>query len=101
MKPRCSPLLDALADPGRMAGLDLGEWDRLLRQAHRAGLLSRLAVLAADLDLGVPPQAGHRFDAARSIAERQMRAVHWDARKLDPALAHEGQPLCRLESWVS
>lgn len=97
MKPRCSPLLEVLAEPGRMAGLDLGEWDRLLRQAHRAGLLSRLAVLATDLHLVVPPQAGRWFDAARSIAERQLRAVRWEARKLDQALASLDTPVLLLK----
>lgn len=97
MKMHCSPLLDVLADPGHMAGLDLAGWDILLRQAHRAGLLSRIAVLAGDLGLDVPPQAGHWFDAARSIADRQLRAVHWEARKLDQALANEGVPVVLLK----
>lgn len=97
MKHLCSPLLEVLGDPGRMAGLDLGEWDRLLRQADRAGLLSRLAVLAADLDREVPPQAGRRLDAARSIAERQLRAVRWEARKLDQALATVDTPFLLLK----
>lgn len=80
-----------------MAGLDLATWDLLLRQAHRSGLLSRLAVLADDLGLAVPEPAGRWFDAARSIAARQLRAVHWEARKLDQALADEGIPVVLLK----
>lgn len=93
----CRPLLDVLADPGHLARLDLAAWDRLLRQAHRAGLLSRLAVLADALDLHVPPQVARWFHAARSIAARQLRAVHWEARKLDQALADAGAPVLLLK----
>jgi hypothetical protein len=80
-----------------MASLDLGDWDRLLRQAHRSGLLSRIAVLADDLGLEVPYQAARWFDAARSIAARQLRAVHWETRKIDQALANEGVPVVLLK----
>lgn len=97
MKAHCSPLLDVLADPRRMAALDMGGWDILLRQAQRAGLISRLAVVADDLGLEVPGQIARWLNAARSIASRQLRAVHWEARKLDQALDNEGVPVVLLK----
>jgi hypothetical protein len=80
-----------------MAGLDLAAWDLLVRQAHRAGLLSRLAVLAEELGLKTPGQAVRWFNAAHTIADRQLRAVHWEARKLDQALNREGIPVTLLK----
>ncbi len=99
MKARCRPLLSALADSRTLADLDAAGWDRLIRQANRAGLLPRLALdaEAAGLSerLDVPIQ--RHLLAAQTLAERQRRAVTWEARKLDQALASLGIPVVLLK----
>ncbi|HNQ05157.1 MAG TPA: nucleotidyltransferase family protein [Thiobacillaceae bacterium] len=97
MKPACDDLLGVLIDPRHMAMLDLAAWDRLLPQARQAGLLSRLALQAADLRLTPPAPVAAWFQGARSVAERQLRAVGWEARKLDQALARLGHPVLLLK----
>jgi hypothetical protein len=82
-----------------MAALDLTAWDRLLPQAARAGLLARLAVLADALGITdrLPPPVRPHLSAARTLAERQRRAVAWEARKLDEALAPTGMRVLALK----
>ena len=99
MKERCQPLLSVLADSQTMAGLDPSGWDLLIRQASGAGLLSRLALEADALglteSLGKPIQ--RHLIAAGTLAERQRRAVAWEARKLDQALASLRIPVVLLK----
>ncbi len=99
MRNRCQPLLSVLAKPARMGDLPPTAWDSLLRQASRAGLLSRLAVLADDLELTgtLPLPAQRHLCASRTTAERQHQAVAWEARKLDQALADAGVPALLLK----
>jgi hypothetical protein len=82
-----------------MTDLDLAAWDRLLRQARAAILLPRLAALteAHGLMDGLPPEVRRHLRAGRWIAERQTRAVRWEARKLDQALARLGIPVVLLK----
>ncbi len=99
MKDRCQPLLSVLADGRAMADLDLAGWDQLIRQAGRAGLLSRL-VMEADahgLTERLAEPVKRHLIAARTIAERQRRAVAWEARKLDQALAPLRIPVVLLK----
>ena len=99
MNRRCHDLLAVLRKPARMTALSLAQWDRLLPQARAAGLLARLAVLAEDLDLSaeLPPPVRPHLTAARTLAERQRRAVLWEACKLDAALATTGMPVLLLK----
>jgi len=99
MKPRCHPLLSVLANPTVMAELDQAGWDKLIRQAGRAGLLSRLALLAGDQGLieKLEGPIQHHLVAAKTLAERQRRAVAWEARKLDQALAKLNIPVVLLK----
>lgn len=94
MIPGCKTLLQVLVEPGRMADLSLAEWDRLLPQALRASLLSRLALLAGDQGFvdGLPAPVRRHFASAATAAVRQRQAVAWEARMLDQALAAEGVP---------
>ena len=96
---RCQLLLETLRDPSRLARLSLADWDRLLPQARAAGLLARLAVLADDhaLTPGLPTALQTHLTAARTLAERQRRAVLWEARKIDAALAPTGLPVVLLK----
>jgi hypothetical protein len=96
---RCQPLLDVLRDPARMARLDLGDWDLLLRQAGAAGLLSRLAVQAETLGLDsqLPDEVRPHLTAARTVAAKQRQAVRWEARRVAQALAGVDGPVLLLK----
>lgn len=96
---RCQPLLGVLREPARMASLDLGEWDLLLRQAAAAGLLSRLAVQAAalGLDARIPARVRPHLTAARTVAAKQRQAVRWEARRVAKALAGLDGPVLLLK----
>ena len=97
MNRRCHDLLTVLREPARMTDLPLAAWDRLLPQARAAGLLARLAVQAADLGLTLPAAVQPHLTAARTLAERQLEAVRWEARKLDEALAKLDVPVLLLK----
>lgn len=86
-----------LTQPRRMAALPLADWDLLLRQAYRYGLLARLAVLATDENIDAPPAVQRWLTAGRTTAQRQSRAVHWEAHKLEQALAPLGIPVVLLK----
>lgn len=96
---RCPLLIEALREPTRLTTFTLADWDRLLPQARAAGLLARLAVLADDLALTpqLPAAAQQHLTAARTLAERQYRAVLWEARKIDAALAPTELPVLLLK----
>lgn len=96
---RCHPLLDVLREPARMADLNPGEWDLLLRQAGSAGLLSRLAVQAEalGLDTQMPAPVRLHLSAARSVAAKQRQAVRWEARRVAKALAGLDGPVLLLK----
>lgn len=95
----CQILLTVLTQPARMADLGLCEWDRLLPQARAAVLLPRLAALAEQEGIldRLPGPVRHHLSAARRIAQRQSRAVDWEARKLDDALARLDIPVVVLK----
>lgn len=96
---RCQPLLSVLAGRRALADVDLSGWDRLLRQAGRAGLLSRVALEAdaAGVTERVAEPVRRHLVAARTLAERQRRAVLWEAHKLDQALARLNVPVVLLK----
>lgn len=92
MKPLCWPLLGILQRPQAMADLSLEKWDILIRQARKAGLLSRIALLAEEhgLNDGLPLVVKRHFAGAATAAARQRQAVAWETHKLDQALSREG-----------
>jgi len=96
---RCQPLLDVLRDPVRMARLDLGDWDLLLRQAGAAGMLARLAVQAEKLGLDsqLPDEVRPHLTAARTVAAKQRQAVRWEARRVAQALEDIEGPVLLLK----
>jgi len=86
-------LVRALRDPGTLAGLDLGGWDLLVRQARAAGLLARVALLAE-----AAPEAPRRhLAAALALADKQRRDVWWELHCLRRALEPCGCPLIALK----
>ncbi len=88
-----------LRAPHAARGFSLGEWDLLLRQAHHAGLTSRLhhALRQAGCADAVPAPARWHFDAADTLAARQQTAVRWEIVQVQQALDGAGIPLLLLK----
>lgn len=99
MKSAWNALRQALVEPRAMAGFDLDTWDRVIRQAHSAGLLGRLAALARreGIEASIAPPVRRHLGAALSIAEQQHRAVRWELNWLSLALAETSGPVLLLK----
>jgi hypothetical protein len=94
------PLLARIyRDPYACCQLSLAEWDRLIRQARRAGLLARLhGVLALHRQLDmIPLEARWHFVAATTLADKQQIAVRWEIREIAHALSTLGFPVIVLK----
>ncbi|MDI6745922.1 MAG: nucleotidyltransferase family protein [Rhodocyclaceae bacterium] len=86
MKPNL--LNQALLAVEELPGWNLADWDLLLRQADRAHLLSRLAVLldAAGLVDSVPPGPRYHLQAALVLCAAQKRAVEREVEHIRTSL---------------
>ena len=84
-----SLLVEVLRHPSRVASLDPGGWDLLVRQARRAELLAHLyAVLDEEgLRASIPPAPLAHLESAGRLARAQQRVVRWEARCIYRALA--------------
>lgn len=83
-------LLRCLLQPGLVHGLNLADWDLLIRQGRRANLLSRLAfVLQDDLDR-IPAPPRRHLDGALMVARRQVQTTRWEVMCIQSALAPLG-----------
>lgn len=94
-----SPLLGFFRSPESLAHFALSDWDRLVREARRAGLLARLhhQLHASGQWQTVPAVARWHFDAASALAARQQIAVNWEIRQLHAALGKLGSPCLLLK----
>ncbi len=100
MAEREGPLLTrCLADVGRLPELELAQWDLLIRQGRRAGLLGRLHALAEASGLleRVPEQPRAHLQAARTEADRVNRTACWEVGQVADALAPIGVPVVVLK----
>jgi hypothetical protein len=81
-------LLRAIRDPKSTACLGLAEWDLLVRQGRRAGLLARLYILLDEQRVlnAVPAQVLPHLLSARTVAAAQERAVRWEVNRIAKAL---------------
>lgn len=88
-----------LSRPEAVSDLSLADWDVLVRQARRAGLLARLAETldVAGLMAKVPDEARWHLAAERVLAERQAIAVRWEVGQIWQALAALGAPIILLK----
>lgn len=96
----CECVLPAvLVEPARAVEFDLALWDRLIRQARRADLLSRLAVLLDEQGLlgEVPAQPRAHLQAARALATKHAQIMRWEIHCLQSALADTGVPIVFLK----
>jgi len=75
------------------------DWDSVVRQARRCGLLGRLAcMLEAQRALdAVPPHVRRHLDGARLVAQRQTEAVRWEVSCIEGALASVGRTTLLLK----
>lgn len=99
MTPNPDMVPAALRRPELLSSLTLPQWDLLVRQARRAGLLARLCILLDEKDLldGVPPQARVHLESDRILAGKFDRDVRWEARCICNDLAETGVPICLLK----
>jgi hypothetical protein len=75
------------------------EWDLLVRQARRAGLLARLATNVKEGGLGpaVPEAARAHLEGEQILAEKLRREVGWEVRCIKAALAGVDTPIVLLK----
>ncbi len=90
---------EALQDSEILPTLSLSEWDLLIRQAQRAGVLARLAIQldARNLLDAVPAAPRSHLLAERALAEKHERDVRWEVRCIQAALAETGVPVILLK----
>lgn len=92
-------LLRALREPAAMAGFGERDWDLLLRQASAARLGATLGLLAEQHGVlaALPLRARRRLGWERTLWERHLRAVRFELRQVQRALAETGLPLILLK----
>ncbi len=81
-------VVTALLTPQTVCHFSDGEWDLLVRQARRAHLLARLAhnLARAGLLEAVPAAPRNHLLSALKLAQRQVRALHWEVACLQRAM---------------
>jgi hypothetical protein len=99
MRPAIDRLRFALQVPETLRDLPLTDWDLLVRQARRAGLLARLAILLAERGLldSVPAAPRHHLAAERILADKHASDVRWEVRAIQRALAPTGVQIILLK----
>jgi hypothetical protein len=92
-------LRTTLRDLHLRRGIAVADWDLLLRQARRAGLLGRLAYGLKDSGLiaSVPREPRQYLEAECVLAEKHARDVRWEVRCIKAALAALGIPIILLK----
>lgn len=89
----------ALRWPERLPGLNLVQWDRLVRQARQADVLARVAVLLERRGLldAVPEAPLRHLQVARSLAQAQQASVGQEIRLILDALRGLEVPVVLLK----
>jgi len=92
-------LFRALRNPEILSGLNLGEWDTLLRQARVNRLHGRIAALARDRNLlsFLPGPVQPHLDAALILGERHERSALWEVKRVAQALENVATPIVLLK----
>lgn len=88
-----------LGPPERWRTLDLAAWDGLLREARRAEVLPRLAVLLAESGgwESVPAQVQEHLVAAQVVAAKHAVTMRWELTCIARALADLDAPVVLLK----
>ena len=84
---------------GRPPSFTPREWEALLGQARRAGLMARLSLHFLDRGwlTSVPPQARLYLDAAVRVVDRQRHAVLWEVDQIRRVLQSLQTPVVLLK----
>ncbi|WJW74427.1 nucleotidyltransferase family protein [Thiohalobacter sp. IOR34] len=92
-------LLEVLKEPARMAEAEPGQWELLIRQGRRAGLLARLADLFAGQarDVEIPAAARRHLDWGRAAAEHHAHVIRWEVDRILLGLAGLDIPVMLLK----
>ncbi len=102
-RPPGSPVLSLAArllrDTATASGMDLPDWDLAIQQCRRAGVLARICHrLERDNLLDrVPEQPARHLKAARTLADKHGRDVHWEVRCIVRALKNVDGPKILLK----
>ncbi len=94
------PLIsEVLSNPALVSEINLADWDVLVRQARRAGLLARLAetLRGSESEASVPRPVRWHLEADHVLAERQKIAVRWEVSQILEALAELDAPVILLK----
>lgn len=81
-------LATLLRAPRRIAALSDGEWDAIIPQARRAGLLSRLAAVAQQKGIyaALPERPRRHMQAAQFVSEKHCRDVIYELDRIRDVL---------------
>ena len=92
-------LISLLRRPEQMLQLSLGDWDRALRLARSANLMSRLAwqLRRHGLEDRIPPVVRPHVTAALRLMDHQLQAVQWECQHLEDALVSLAVPIVLLK----
>ena len=92
-------LLTVLRDPVYAVGLEVEEWDLLLRVARHTRLLGRIAVVMDERGLTsqLPARVRDHFAAARVFVNQRQRAARWEINRILAALQGAEEPLVLLK----
>lgn len=90
---------EVLSNPAFVARLNLADWDLLVRQARRAGLLARLAetLAGSECEADIPQAVRWHLQAERVLSDRQKIAVRWEVSQIREALAGLNIPVILLK----
>ncbi|MGH6968913.1 MAG: nucleotidyltransferase domain-containing protein, partial [Stellaceae bacterium] len=99
-RPRPDRVTSALRDPAAIRAWTECDWDRAIREARRAGLLARLALLFAERGLeeaDVPHYARPQLEAAGVLARKHGADVARELRHIRTALCSAVDPVILLK----
>jgi hypothetical protein len=94
-----SLLLRLAAKPETFATLSLADWDLVVRQAMRAGILARLWFQLSELGAldRIPERPRRRLESAGILALKHSRDVRWEVASVQRILADCGIPITLLK----
>ena len=97
MLARDSSLAAALREPLRLAELSPADWDNLIPQARRAGMLARVAWLATHAGVEIGGRPGEYLEGAWVVAARQVQAVRFEVDRIHAAFQGSNIPVILLK----
>jgi hypothetical protein len=92
-------LVRALMEPSQLSNYGSLQWDTLIRQGKRNGLLGRIQVLMKEHQsfTGVPSRVLAHLESARIIAENEQRVMRWEINRICRALKDIEAPVVLLK----